>query len=105
MRVLLNRRLALGRIAACARPPRPKIETSKCAFVDEGVHVLLIDAIGQPGTSDDALKADLWRPAELCHRGRSQAHHLEYWRSIPKPVCPYENCIRIVLCIAPHSDL
>ena len=46
----------MGSIAACIEASAAKNETSKCAFVDEGVHVLLIDAMHQPGTSDDALR-------------------------------------------------
>ena len=46
----------MGSIAACIEAASAKSETSKCAFVDEGVHVLLIDAMHQPGTSDDALR-------------------------------------------------
>ena len=46
----------MGSIAACIEAAAAKNETSKCAFVDEGAHVLLIEAIGQPGISHDALK-------------------------------------------------
>lgn len=46
----------MGSIAACIEAAAAKSETSKCAFVDKGAHVLLIDAIRQPGVSHDALR-------------------------------------------------
>ena len=46
----------MGPIAACIEAAAAKSETSKCAFVDSGVHVLLIDAVRQPGMSHDALR-------------------------------------------------
>ena len=46
----------MGSIAACIEAAAAKNETSKCAFVDQGAHVLLIDAIRQPGISHDALR-------------------------------------------------
>ena len=46
----------VGPVAACIEAAAAKSETSKCAFVDSGVHVLLIDAVRQPGMSHDALR-------------------------------------------------
>ena len=46
----------MGSIAACIEAAAAKNETSKCAFVDKGAHVLLIDAIRQPGIRHDALR-------------------------------------------------
>ncbi len=46
----------MGPVAACIEAAAVKSETSKCAFVDNGVHVLLVDAVRQPGLSQDALR-------------------------------------------------
>lgn len=72
---------SVGSIAACIEAASNKSEASKCAFVDEGTHVLLIGAIREPGITHDALRpicgalrsfstADDLRPttSRFCHK-------------------------------------
>lgn len=80
---------SLCSIAACIEAAAAKNETSKCAFVDKGAHVLLIDAVRQPGISHEALKpicgalrsfatADDLRPTTSRY-GVPLHHGLETW--------------------------
>ena len=69
----------VGPIAGCIEAAAAKSETSKCAFMDSGVHVLLIDVVRQPGMSHDALEAGLRSAAQLRDCRRLSAHHLEVY--------------------------
>ena len=75
----------MGSIAACIEAASAKNETNKCAFVDKGAHVLLIEAICQPGISHDAL-----RP--ICGALRSFATADDLRPTTSRCSCPLKIC-------------